>query len=571
MIKRFFSLFFISLLSVLLGVFLLRTTDYGLRTAYAADASLFLSPPAGSGIIGEEFPVRVFLSTGGATVNAVEGKIIFDPDALEVKSVTVEDSALPSWTSAPTFDNASGTISWSGVAASGVSGDRVPVLTIFLTAHRVEESSVRFATGAAVLSADGSGTNILTAMNGGVYAGVPKETLPISVDDTKNSAVNLSSSDAAGNGEIGEVLGVATGTAEVTSLTHPDPEGWYATTTVQFSWTNSDSIIAVRTGLDHSPKTLPLREYRPPITEKTVDNVDEGVWYFHLTKEYGDGKTATLHRKLGVDVTPPNALDITVLEREDTTDPNVAFMVMATDTLSGIERFTFTIDEGVPTDWRDDGSHRYAPGSIPSGEHVLHAIAYDRAGNTVKKDVSITVAALPPPEITLSDPAPQEGKPIAFSGKTLPNVSVHIALLRSGETQPIIEEVRSDASGVYTHLSSVMVAPGVYEYWAEVEHLSGAKSVSSARQSVTVSPTVIGLLKRHPLLPVAIFAFAVLVAVSWWIVRRLRQSSVGRVDRYEVLTSTRVGVATERGIASISAHSRPQVSGGVIRLGPARK
>ena len=83
---------------------------------------------------------------------------------------------------------------------------------------RTGELHIRFASGAAVHAADGTGGNILSQLSGGVYVTKPNVT-----DPTAPAAIQ--SGDAGLPAAQGEVLGAATGTA-ITSSTHPDQEMW---------------------------------------------------------------------------------------------------------------------------------------------------------------------------------------------------------------------------------------------------------------------------------------------------------------------------------------------------------
>lgn len=82
----------------------------------ASSASLTLSPASGRLGVGTNLEVSVLLNTGGAVVEKVDTKIIFDKDKLEVVSIT--PASLFSSTPGRDFDNTSGTIAISSLAST---------------------------------------------------------------------------------------------------------------------------------------------------------------------------------------------------------------------------------------------------------------------------------------------------------------------------------------------------------------------------------------------------------------------------------------------------------------------
>ncbi|KKW37040.1 MAG: hypothetical protein UY81_C0006G0014 [Candidatus Giovannonibacteria bacterium GW2011_GWA2_53_7] len=494
------------------------------QVVYATDATLFLSPVTGTFVIGDTFSVQVMVASDGVNLNAVEGKITFDSEMLEIMSATTSDSALTSWAIPPTIDSQKGELSWSGIVPRGITGERLLLFQFEVKGRRAGEAPLRFTTGAAVLAADGNGTNVLTSMNGGVYVITPKEVLP----QTSSGGSAFSTSETSG----GEVLGAATGTTHITSTTHPDPERWYTERTGIFAWEVPLGVVAVHTGFDNKSTGAPFREYRPAIKEKTIKDIFDGVQYFHLSREYENGETDIEHRRVAVDATPPAGLSATIISRDDATDPTVSFLVAATDTVSGIDHFTFALDDASPVEWHDDGTHRYALSRVSPGQHVLHGVAYDQAGNITSIDENFSVDALPPPEVILSKTTPKEGEQFTLSGKTIPGGTVRLFVARGGE-EPSVEEVTSDAHGTFSLASVVRLSPGVYEYWGEVKNVHGAVSSQSVHASVVVSTTLLGLVKRHPMIPAAVVGLFVILAGTIFLVRRARRG-IGEKEDEEV-------------------------------------
>ena len=65
--------------------------------------------------IGQEVTAPIYIDTHGAVINAAEVHLEFDPQALQVKSVSKEGSFFTLWiTDYPKFSNDNGTISFTG-------------------------------------------------------------------------------------------------------------------------------------------------------------------------------------------------------------------------------------------------------------------------------------------------------------------------------------------------------------------------------------------------------------------------------------------------------------------------
>jgi hypothetical protein len=140
----------------------------------SAEAVLYISPERGSYTVGQTFDMKVYADTGGALVNAAEAEISFNADALEVQSISTDESILQSWTSKPEFSNSEGTIHFAGWTKKNYSGVSGLLVTVTFKALRTSVGSARLAAGA-ILAADGQESNIITGMRSGVFTIAPEE------------------------------------------------------------------------------------------------------------------------------------------------------------------------------------------------------------------------------------------------------------------------------------------------------------------------------------------------------------------------------------------------------------
>ena len=472
--------------------------------ASAADATLFLTPITGTYIAGDTFTVSVAVDSGGAPVNAIEGRLEYDPKELTVLSVSKTNSVLSSWVSEPAFDNELGTLSFGGSLATATALTRETVLKFEVRGQRSGEFRIRFVSGAAIHAADGTGGNIVSALNNGVYKIIPL------INDPSTAVVQEGEILSAG----GEVLGAATGTT-ITSPTHPDQTLWYALATSTLNWDLPSGLSGIRLSLDKKENGVGNISYPTTLHQKIIGNIRDGVYYFHVTRDALGGESETTNYKLQIDSTVPTGVTVTEVERTDPTNPHVAVMVSATDTMSGIDHYEFTIDGGSPTNWTDAGGHTYTLPASAAGTHQLIAMAVDKAGNKASSSLDFIVKSLPTPVITVVNPKLSEESKLKLSVVTVPNATLVIAV-QKGDSSPVTEEYNVDAAGRGEFESALALVPGTYIISATAHNALGALSSESEKQTIEVSASTMGVIKRHPLIPVAAIALVVLIALAWW-------------------------------------------------------
>jgi hypothetical protein len=122
----------------------------------AVAALLFFHSPSKEFGIGQEFKVDLLLNTEGESLNALEGKIIFPKDFLELKEIKDGNSIINLWTERPEMKE-SGRIVFSGIVPGGFRGENGFIFSaVFIT----KKSGLDKITleGIRVLKNDGLGT-----------------------------------------------------------------------------------------------------------------------------------------------------------------------------------------------------------------------------------------------------------------------------------------------------------------------------------------------------------------------------------------------------------------------------
>ncbi|MEZ4200073.1 MAG: hypothetical protein R3B69_00485 [Candidatus Paceibacterota bacterium] len=265
------------------------------------------------------------------------------------------------WAVDPTYSNSAGTISFGGGSPSGYSGGAGTVLSVTFRAKTAGTGKVTFSNGS-VLAADGRGTNVLTSMNSGSYT--------------------IAAAEVPAEPEIIEYVAPpdTPGAATITSTTHPNSDGWFLSNTAELEWTVPSDVTAVRTLLSDSAGSIPTKVYEPPISSLTINDLEEGVQYFHLQLRNADGWGRVAHYRLAVDTTDP-IFDLELPEAADLSNPTQIFNFSASDTPSGIAKYTVQIDGGEVVDFiPQSATSSYVTPALLPGQHSMVVEAFDQAG-----------------------------------------------------------------------------------------------------------------------------------------------------------------------------------------------
>lgn len=130
-------------------------------------AVLRVSPSTKELSVGQQFAVRVYVSSEEQAMNAVSGALTF-PSSLAVEGVSLEGSIIDLWTIQPEISGKS--IRFEGIALNpGYQGTSGTIFTVVFTARSQGPVTLSF-TNAAILANDGLGSNILASVGSGNYS-----------------------------------------------------------------------------------------------------------------------------------------------------------------------------------------------------------------------------------------------------------------------------------------------------------------------------------------------------------------------------------------------------------------
>lgn len=357
--------------------FLASVASFGIFFLFpvmAFAASLQFSPSSASYDTGQTFNVRVEASPDGDSINAVEATVLFDSSKLAVQAVSKTGSAFSLWTTEPAFSNANGTVDFGGGSPTPFSNVST-LITITFKAIAPGSAEVSYKDGGSVLAADGRGTNVLKDTKKGVY--------------TISAATEAPPPPPSGNRPPAPV---------VESPSHPEEESWYANNTAELKWKIPSGVTGVRLLMGKKPDSTPTVAYEPPIDTRIIDNIEDGIWYFHVQFENGNGWGEITHRAVRVDTVPPNPFDIVVVpapEEASTTPPSISFT--ATDDTSGIEEYTIEVEGKDPVTMKPEDLEKlpnkaYQMPRLYDGTYLVTVTATDFAGNQTTSNKSVELA-----------------------------------------------------------------------------------------------------------------------------------------------------------------------------------
>jgi hypothetical protein len=427
--------------------------------AQSADAStLKLNPGTGVYTVGNIFSLSVLVNTDGKSINAADGEISFNPRELQVVSVSRASSIFNLWTEEPKYSNTAGTVSFSGGSPTGYKGASGNITNITFKSLAAGTPKITFKTGS-ILAADGLGTNILTGMSGGTY------TVSAKTENPEPEYIAPANTPKA---------------PSVTSESHPDTEKWYTQKIATLTWSLPADVTSVRMLLDEHQSTIPTNVYDERITTKTIEDLDEGVSYFHIQFKNAEGWGKAAHYPLRVDTQTPEALKVS---NEEAAEGEVGtVLTFSYEDISLVREFKIQFDGGEPAVFLDEkDTKRYLLGVLSPGYHTVVVEAIDAAGNSSIASHSFTVESFEKPIFTDVPVRISDDVIPALKGTTRPDAKVTIVVRKAEDAEAssgVLFEVvtSSNKDGAFVFIPDNSFEVGVYEITAQAVDSKGRSS-----------------------------------------------------------------------------------------------
>ncbi len=437
-------------------------------------AEIFLGADKAQVNVNDTVSVTTYINTAGAPINSAEGTISFPNDMLSVESVSMSGSVFSIWVEQPSFSNNAGIISFNGGAPNpGFNGSRGAVVRVTFRAKQKGTASVTFNT-ANVYANDGLGTDVTTARKG-ISFSIGDQVTPVQTTPPPPSAsTNVPSAPS------------------ITSVDMPDSEKWYAKSQAVFNWNVGPSITSTQVLLGIFPSSVPTVIYTPPIGNKEITGLSDGVSYLHVRFANANGWGETTHRKIKVDTAPPTDLSVT---SRITDDDYVELSLQAKDRTSGVYSYNVSfagnlVGETNAVNGSSDTVTRLVIPALPSGQRELLVRAYDRAGNFTDKTITVEAPALKVPQITTYSEVITKGDQLEVQGTTYPKGDVRIFI------QPEDEKVQSyvvkaNDAGAFVFKSDGIDHIGLTSVWVVATRGDAVHSDPSARVYTRVNKSVV--------------------------------------------------------------------------------
>jgi hypothetical protein len=335
-----------------------------------AGAVLKLAPSAGTFYVGSTFDVSIVVDTGPQAINAVAAELRFPPDILQIANPAAGSSIISLWSAPPTYSNEEGVVRLQGgIPSPGVKTSQGVVTTISFRAMRPGSASLVFTGNSQVLANDGRGTNILSLTIGATYR--------IELPPPQGPAVS--------------------------SPTHPDQNAWYRSRTPTLQWIAEEGVTNFAWSIDQDPGGTPkTEEPKGMATSTSFENLDDGLWYFHIRAKKGENWGGLTTFLIRIDGTPPANFNVEFAPREVTNERRPFVNFATTDALSGVNRYELRVipTSGAKAEAGDTGSSFFISAQPPyrlselePGGYDVVIRAYDNAGNVREAIGHLTITA----------------------------------------------------------------------------------------------------------------------------------------------------------------------------------
>lgn len=472
--------------------------------------------------IGDQFNVDVKIDSEDVGINTGQATIKFSPAVLEIVSIDKELSVFNFWIQDVEYDNALGEVNFIGGSSSGLIGKTLQVVRLVVKAKGLGQSDFVFTDGA-ITASDGSGTNVLSAMN--------KATVNITSTSTTGSTVQTI--------ERTPITSDAVPTKPVVSIPlYPDQSKWYnISSKFTASWKLPNNVNAVASMLNKNSV------YNPTVSEGIYDNesfsaISDGIWYLHVRFYNNMGWSATNHYKIAIDTVPPSAFTIDFTDGLTVSDnPTPTINYKAADQLSGVSLYHIQVDSEAVVD--TDLETFTLPAQAP-GQHSVKVTAEDGAGNKVESSAQFEILPIGSPKIfsVSSNVYVGEGE-LVINGTSIADMSILLDVKDKKGNLMYSFTTRADNNGNWAMKIDSPLKKGDYYIEIKAQDSRGALSLPIKSDTVSVEERPIMVLWGFNITYLELIIFLLfIVTVSYIIGWYSRKTISGKRSR-RILISQR--------------------------------
>lgn len=429
--------------------------------------------------IGDQFTVDVKVDSEGIGINAAQATIQVPADIVQIVSADKAGSVFNFWIADPVIASDGSKVTFVGGSTSGFSGKSLQILRILLKVRGSGRADIVFTDGAVTVN-DGTGANVLSAMQGASITssptgGVAPSTPSLPAQPEQPKQLTRTATKATG----------LPARPQIQVPLYPDPQKWY-NNAIPFAahWDLPSDIMGVATGIDKNPAGLPTRS-EGLFDNKQFTALNDGIWYLHVQFKNNIGWGAAAHYRIAIDTAPPIAFTPTFDQGTSTDNPTPTIHFKSGDS-AGIARYYIQIDNGNQSDIQPD---TYTLPPQEPGEHTIRIGAEDHAGNTTEDRIIVRIIPIASPVIAYVNKDVYIGENnVQINGSTAASTTVRVILKNKGG-QVLTDAVsRPDANGTWREQLNQGLPSG--EYYFEIRAVDGRGALSLPVRSDIFSVSV---------------------------------------------------------------------------------
>lgn len=443
-----------------------------LGAASRADAAtLYLTAKQQTAAIGDQLEVSVRVDSADQGFNAAQATVQFSKDTVEVVRIDRTASIFNFWLEDPTYSNATGRVSFIGGSTSGFTGKSVEILRIFFRVKGSGIADLVFVDGA-VTASDGSGTNILSAMQGVKIASSATQQPAAAVPPPRQ--ITRPAAPAAR-------LPVE---PKVAVPLYPKSDGWYNVSAPFFvNWTLPADVSDVLAVVNKIPG-FSSAQSEGLFEGKQFALLDDGAHYAHVRFKNNVGWGPAAHYRIGIDTTPPTPFEITAIEGNPTGTPKPRLSYRAADALSGVDHYEVRIGEADAIVTKD--TVVTLPLQAP-GKRVITVRAVDKAGNSTESALELEILPIESPVIASLPGEVFVGEGgLTVTGISIPKASVLLAVKNRKGLTVHSASVFVDNAGNWSAVIDEPLRKGMHYVEATAQDVRGALSLPVQSEPFTV-------------------------------------------------------------------------------------
>lgn len=489
-------------------------------------ASLWINSNKTANIkVGDTITASIYVNAGGEAINNVEGEL--SVSNLQIQSISSSDSVLNMWVEQPTNTLTDASFN-GGVLNPGYSGSSGKVVTVYLKATGEGVGTLSF-DSASVRANDGLGTDVLKTKTG-LSLNISTNVTPV----IESPAVPVDSVPA-----INTPSTTSLKAPVIHSSTVPNSDLWYDVKDVTFTWDIPRNTTGLKTLLGEYPESEPTVLYDSVIKTKTISDIGDGVWYFHLKYRTSEGLSKTAHKKIKIDTTAPESI---TLKEEILETGLLKIDISAYDKTSYITKFIISTpgESNIEiTDITKEGNSEFIFPATYTGSKEITVQAFDSANNTYEENFSINFPKIKVPEIIEHPSEVSKGESFVVSGiSDYPNSRAELKVtLSNGEVDTYTTQTKEDGSFVF-EIESIKTKG---ELSASVQIFVGDSQIPISSQNIKINIAGLNfmqgaqnLLDSLLIIVPIIILIAVLILVLYIVGKRVMRNTEDKERRIRI-------------------------------------